>query len=96
MYCRYSQTYLTAHELGLQRVCDQLRYSCCLQDYVKDCMREALIAMSPNVHIPEQRLLSEFDRLVPGLLAVADDDAPFTVSPETQAQPRLAFEHNCK
>ena len=54
--------------------------------------------MSPNVNVPQQRLLTEFDRLVPALLA-ADDvdvDVPFTLAQETQTQLRLEFEHSCR
>ena len=61
-------------------------------------MREILIAMAPNVHVPPQHLLNEFDRLVPDLLATAEADFPFIASPEKQkkAKPRLMFEHSCK
>lgn len=59
-------------------------------------MRETLIAMSPRIDVPQQRLLNEFDRLVPGLLVAAVDDLPSIIFPETQAQPRLKFEHSCK
>ena len=67
----------------------------CLQNCVRDCMRGILIEMSPNLDVPQQQLLEEFDRLVPDLLA-RDGSSSQMVVPPAQAPPRLAFEHSCK
>ena len=68
----------------------------CMQSYVRESMRQTLIVMSPNLDVPQELLLNEFDRLFPADLPAAGAALPVDSAAAVQAQKRLKFEHDCE
>ena len=61
-------------------------------------MRQTLIAMSPNLNIPQHQLLNEFDKLFPeqDLLAEPGAGLPVVNLAGLRAPTQLTFQHDCE